>query len=155
MDYEEATPMSKNGKKVVKKAPPANAAGLKKFAANLNLAMDLYMAPANSKKPPPAGEGRNGWLAERMGVHRVAAMKWCNGLSSPGDEKKLKLATLLQVRVAWLFFNLGPMYAAQEMQDEAVKEAVKRAVLKVCGILNEETKAQLVRAICDQLHLSD
>lgn len=148
MDYEGATTMSK--KQVVKKTVSENFAEARQFGINLRLAIEQFSPAKGQTKPPVQLPARPAWLASLLGVSRVTATKWLNGVYVPLDEKKPRVADLLNVQLTWLFFNFGPMRESGIQVDD-VNKAVNEAVLEVCNVLSDTVKAQLAVAISDRL----
>lgn len=57
---------------------------------------------------PPYGQGRQVYIAERMGVTQEAVRKWFKGEARPSIDKIPELAKLLIVDEAWLALGVEP-----------------------------------------------
>jgi transcriptional regulator with XRE-family HTH domain len=74
----------------------------KAFVARLKQACD------ESKLVPLPGQGRQQFIAERLGVAPEAVSKWFKGVSMPMPEKMALLAELLEVDHSWLAHGISP-----------------------------------------------
>lgn len=74
----------------------------KAFVARLKQACD------ESKLIPLPGQGRQQFIAERLGVAPEAVSKWFKGVSMPKPDKMTFLAELLEVDQAWLAYGISP-----------------------------------------------
>lgn len=80
----------------------------KAFVARLKQACD------QSKLVPLPGQGRQQFIADRLGVGAEAASKWFHGVAMPRPDKMAQLAELLETDQSWLTFGIEPEFDRSE-----------------------------------------
>lgn len=85
--------------------------------ANEEFALRLRNACDQHNHVPPLYQGRQVWLAERLGVSKEAARKWLFGYARPRHGLMIRLADLLGVQVEWLEYGIEDMPSPREREE--------------------------------------
>ena len=67
-------------------------------------------------------------LARAVGASKTAIGYWFDGTTEPTGERLIKACDFLGVRPEWLGTGTGPMRLRMDMNDEAHKAGIKKAV---------------------------
>ncbi len=96
------------------------------------------LASACDRHPdvPPAGDGRQAWLADKLKVSAEASRKWFSGRSRPRPAMMARLAQVLECDEAWLSLGITPLRDKKDTADY-VRNA-SGAVYLVAGLLELE-----------------
>lgn len=84
------------------------------FVARLKQACD------ESNLIPKVGQGRQQFIAERLGVANEAVSKWFKGVAMPRPDKMHLLAELLEADESWLAFGISPEMNRGERRQHGV-----------------------------------
>lgn len=122
------------------------------FAERFNEALD-------DMKVPDKGRGRQTYTAELFGRSHKAARRWIIGEGYPDKAEWVSVALMLNVRMEWLFFGLGPKLKGKRKNSEnynrQVLEVVINAVDEACSgtTINADKKVrtQLALSIYDSI----
>lgn len=101
----------------------------------------------------PRGDKRTAAVAERFGVSRESARKWCRGLSIPKDERLRAMAVQLDISYEWLSTGRGTMVGTDLSVRETPNKYDSAELVRLNGLvrnLSRKKQRALIQLLEDE-----
>lgn len=134
--------------KMINKKMSLKKSDLMAFAERFNEALD-------DMKVPVMGRGRQSFAADLFGRSHKAARRWIMGEGYPEKTEWIAIATMLSVRMEWLFFGLGPKRNGRNKKSDGYNRKVLEVVINSVNAADikatKKTRTELALSIYDSI----